>query len=243
MLRICALAVAGLLVLLLQPLGSVSAQEADEPIDPARLEAATKTVDYVFPSGTYARIMEQSMGTLTDSMLASTGSMPLRDIAAISGMDPAEIEAMGDTTLDQVMEILDPAYEERMQITMKVMSQEMTGLMAQFEPAFQDGLAKAYARRFDVAQLGELNSFFATPTGKAYAAESMIIMTDPEVMKKMQEIMPQVMKEMPMMMSKLTDATADLPARKKPEDLSPEDKERLAELLGVPVEEIGQQEE
>src|SRR3546814_3041507 len=50
------------------------------------------------------------------------------------------------------------------------------------EPPMRDGLAKAYARKFTGAQLTDLNSFLATPTGKLYAGEWMALQADPEVM-------------------------------------------------------------
>lgn len=219
---------------------SLSAQAAPltEP-DPVRLEAAQVTVAHIFPSGTYARIMKRTMDGVMGTMMDSFGDLLLRDLAAVGGKSPDELEKMGEGTLKEMMEILDPAYDQRMRLTMQVMSQEMTTLMTQFEPSFQDGLARAYAKRFTVAQLNELNSFFSTPTGQAYAAESMVIMTDPEVMKKMTEIMPAMMKQMPAITQKLKDAMAGLPEPRKPEDLSPEEKARLAELLGVPVEKLG----
>ena len=219
---------------------SLSAKETQpaEP-DPVRLEAAQATVKHVFPSGTYARIMERTMDGVMDATMDSIGEMPLRDLAAIGGKSPEELEKMGKGTLKEMLAIVDPAYDQRMHLTMQVMSQEMTTLMTRFEPAFQDGLARAYAKRFTVAQLDELNSFFETPTGRAYAAESLVIMTDPEVMKKMTEIMPAMMKQMPAITQRMKQAMAGLPGPRKPEDLSPEEKARLAELLGVPVEKLG----
>lgn len=209
-------------------------------IEPARLEAATSTIGYIFPPGTYARIMDRTMNSIMDTMMDSVGDLPMRDLARMGGLDSEELEGLGEGTLKEMLSIIDPAYDERMRVTMQVVSKEMTGLMDKFEPAFRDGLARAYAKRFTVQQLSELNAFFATPTGNAYATESMVIMTDPEVIQKMTEIMPLMMKEMPDIGKKLVDATAGLPKPRRPEDLSPAEKQRLSELLGVPVEKIGQ---
>jgi hypothetical protein len=121
----------------------------------------------------------------------------------------------------------------------RVMMAEMGTLMADFEPAIRDGLARAYAKRFTPKQLGELNRFFATPTGKAYAADSMVIFMDPEVMTAMTQAMPVMTKQMPAIMSKVEAATADMPPARKPEELNPEERSRLAELLGVPEDQIG----
>ncbi len=221
--------------------GAASAQterpvaEAADPIASDRLAAARQTVAAVFPEGTYARLMERSMGAVMDSMMDTLGEIPLRDITAATGETPEQLEQLGEGTLQEMLAILDPAYEERMEVTMKVMADQMSDLMGQFEPAFQDGLARAYARRFDTAQLAELNAFFATPTGSAYASEPMLLFADPEVMGRMREVMPAMMKQMPRITKALTEATAHLPKPRKPEDLSPAEREELEALLGTPA--------
>src|SRR3546814_18844746 len=48
-------------------------------------------------------------------------------------------------------------------------------------PGLFDAMARAYARRFTVAQLGEIETFFRTPTGRIYVTESMNIMSDPDI--------------------------------------------------------------
>jgi len=222
-----------------QPYENLPPQE--EQINPARLEAARTTVGHVFPEGTYARIMKRTFDSTMNMVTDSIGKMPLRDLAAISGKSVGELEAMDDSTLEEMMAILDPAFEERMRLVFDVMSKEMAKLMTRFEPSFRDGLVNAYARRFTTDELVEMNGFFATPTGQTYAAESMIIMTDPEVMAKIQEFMPVMMQEMPNWTAKLMEASSDLPSPRKPEELNDTEKARLAELLGVPVEEIARQ--
>ncbi len=213
------------------------AQAADrateaQAVDPLRLAAAKVTVGHLLPPGTFARVMQQSMDTMMGPMMDSVDSMSLRDIARMTGRPEADLQKMGEGSLKDMMAILDPHYEERMRLTMEVMTGEMTRMMETFEPAFQDGLARAYARRFSTRQLGELNAFFSTPTGAIYAAESMVIMTDPEVAKKMQELIPEMMKQMPVMMGALEAATAHLPKPRKEKDLTPAEKRKLEELVG-----------
>lgn len=222
--------------------GAAFAQDnAAAASDPARLKVARATVDYIFPTGTYARIMKEAMGGMMDKMMEGVGKMPLRDIAAVGGVPEEKIQKLGDGTLKEIMAIYDPRYEERMQLTMRVMSDEMTKLMTEFEPAIREGLVEAYASRFNADQLGELNRFFATPTGTAYAADAMTIFMDPAVVGKMTEMMPAIMKRMPAIAGTMTKATASLPAPRKLEDLTSPERERLASLLGVPVDELGQQ--
>lgn len=215
----------------------IAQAETTAPIAPDRLNAAKQTVAAVFPNGTYARLMEASMGSVMDNVMGSIGDLPLRDLIAATGATQEELDKLGEGTLQEMMAILDPVYEERMKVTMKVMSDQMSAMMTQFEPAFQDGLARAYARRFDTRQLAELNTFFATPTGAAYANESMLLFTHPEVMGKMTEIMPAIMKQMPQIMQAMTEATAHLPQPRKPADLTPAELEKLEALMGAPFPE------
>src|SRR5690606_39986387 len=52
-------------------------------------------------------------------------------------------------------------------------------VLADMEPPMRTGMAKAYARKFSGAQLTDLNTFLATPTGQLYAGEWMALQADP----------------------------------------------------------------
>lgn len=207
--------------------------------DPTRLAAAKQTVDYVFPAGTYARMMGETMDKMMDSILDTTMRMPLKNLAGVGGVATDEI---GEGSLAEMMEIYDPAYKERMRLSTRAMMTEMSTLMSRFEPEIRSGLASAYAKRFDTAQLEDLNGFFATPTGRAYAADSYIIMMSPEVMEKMQTFMPEMMREMPAIMEKVKGAIEQLPKPRTYPDLSDAEKAKLAKILGISLEELEEKE-
>lgn len=217
-------------------LATVSPALAAEPVaaaaaaDPARLAAAKKTVDFVWPLGTYARIMNGTMDKMMDAILDSTMKLPVKDLAGISGVDT---DKLGTASLAEIMEIYDPAYKERMRLSTRAMMSEMGAMMTEFEPEIRDGLSSAYASRYDAKQLGELNAFFATPTGTAYAADSYLIMMSPEVMAKMQAFMPKMMEKMPAIVEKVKTATDALPKQRKYADLSNAEKDKLAKVLGL----------
>lgn len=200
------------------------------PADPARLAAARQTVDYVFPPGTYARVMNGTMDRIMDTMMDSMVRMPVKSFAGMTGLDTSKL---GSGTLAEIMQIYDPAYKQRMQITTRTMMGDMIGMMTQFEPDIREGLAQAYAAKFEAKQLAEMNAFFATPTGKAYAADSYVIMMSPQVMERMQAFMPKMMQQMPAMVEKVKAATANLPAPRKYSELSEAEKGQLARLLGI----------
>lgn len=203
--------------------------------DPARITAARKTVDYVFPLGTYARLMNGTLDKMMDSIMDSTMKLPLKQLAGLSGVNT---EKLGEASMEEIMQIYDPAFKQRMQISTRTMMNEMIPLMTQVEPDIRDGLTQAYAGRYTTAQLGELNTFFATPTGKAYAADSYLVMMSPEVMAKMQGFVPKLMEQMPAIVEKVKAASATLPEPRAYADLSKGEKTRLAKLLGVSEDQL-----
>ncbi|GAA4770801.1 hypothetical protein GCM10023219_16890 [Stakelama sediminis] len=182
------------------------ATPAAAPVDPARLAAARPVVDQIWPLGTYARIMHATMNTIIKSSLASMYDIKPSDI------DPdAEKKAGDDKSIGELATDKDPAFKKRMDITMKVMFDEMAKLMTEIEPQVRVALAHAYARKFSVAQLDDLHRFFATPTGAVYAHDSMTMMMGPDMMQAMKSFTPRLIKQMPEIMKKVEAATKDLP--------------------------------
>jgi hypothetical protein len=179
------------------------------PVDPARLAVARQTADYVWPLGTYQRMMS---GPMMDGLIQSILSMKLSDImppgmAGAKGVDPKDANA----TLNDMVGKGDPYFQERIRVATRVIATEMAPVFATIEPAMRDGLAHAYARRFTVEQLNEMNRFFATPVGRAYASESMLIMMDPDVIQNMIKTAPALMQAMPQISAKLEAAEKQLP--------------------------------
>ena len=184
------------------------------PTDPVRLAAAKPVIDLVWPMGTYARVMNTMMDQIAQGAMAQMFNMKPEDL--VPGMGAKPPAKPGDKpsdsqTLGQMAAKNDPYFQQRMQITMHVMGEEMGKLMTEIEPGVRDALAHAYARRFTVTQLNDLDRFFATPTGHAYAADSMTLMMSPDMMQAMQSFMPRMLKALPDMMVKVAAATKDLP--------------------------------
>jgi hypothetical protein len=207
--------------------------EAAPQIDPARMAAARVTVDHIFPLGTYARLMGAPMDKMMQNLMGGMGQMPVRELAAMSGANAAELAKLNKTTVNDIMAIYDPAYQQRMTIVMHTMIGQMSGLMSQIEPGIREGLAQAYANRFTADQLADMNRFFDTPSGHAYADNAMALQMDPAVMAKMQGFMPMMVKQMPEIMKKVEEATATLPKPRKWQDMTPAQRKELARLLGV----------
>jgi hypothetical protein len=204
----------------------------------ARIPAAEQVVARIFPPGTYARMMNDTMKPMMDNIMGSFMDAPMSEIAKLSGLPADQLPQMGEGSLREVMAILDPAFEERTRLMSGVTMQLVSDMMVEIEPSYRAGLARAYASRFTEAELADMAAYFATPTGAKYAAESMLINTDPQVMSTMNEMMPTMMRLMPDMMAKAKEAEAQFPPPRSFSDLSPAEQARLAELLGTSVEEL-----
>ena len=203
------------------------------PPDAARLAVAKSLAARMMPDGTFELLMRSSMDGVMRSLSNSMLDMPLRSIAKMVGEDPARIKALSPGTMRDLMAVFDPAFEQRMQIMSKVVGTELGRFMTTLEPSFRDGLAEAYAERFDLKQLNEIKAFFATPTGSAFASQLMTTQTDPAFMRRMQDVMPKMMQIMPGIMQQVAAATASLPKAKKAEDLTAADKAKIAQLMGI----------
>lgn len=127
-----------------------AAQEAESQsvaMAPARLEAAQKTVNYLFPLGTYERMMKGTMDQMMDQMMKSMGNMRMGDLAGAGGVARGDMpDGMGEKTLAEMATEMDPAYEERTKISTKVIMDEMVDLMITMEPAVREALTNIYAR-------------------------------------------------------------------------------------------------
>ena len=131
-----------------------------------------------------------------------------------------------------------PVILRRNAIASDVMMEMMGDVMKRIEPSYREGLARAYAVRFAPSDLAELERFFQTPVGSRYAAESMLIYADPQVMAAMNEVMPAVLEMMPAMMEQMQQRMEGLPEPRALSDLSDAELQRLSALLGVPAEEL-----
>ena len=181
-----------------------------------QLAAARPVIEKLWPLGTYRRMMDGTMSKIMDSIVTSMFDMPAADVVNSVDTRGKAGQAVGTRSLGEVAQAGDPALRERMTITMDVMMREMIPLMEAMEPTIRDNLTSIYARRFTAAQLADMATFFATPSGSAYAQQSMMLFMDPEIVGSMQKLAPEMMKAMPGIITKIEAATAHLPAPRKP---------------------------
>jgi hypothetical protein len=153
------LALASVPVVTAAQVAQPSAAPTATEVDPARLALARRVVDTIMPPAT----REQMMGAMLTPMMANLrqGMSQNPDFAKMMGSDP-QIAA---------------AFERYMQ---RQQNQSIEMIRASL-PQMATAMSRAYARRFDVTQLAEIERFFQTSTGRAYMQASMTIMADPDV--------------------------------------------------------------
>ena len=132
--------------------------EALTPAQEARLPQAEAVVARIFPEGTYARLMDETMEPMMNAIMGSMKQVPLAQLRAIGGMDQSDLAEMGDARLGDIIAILDPAYEERSAVFSHIIVEMVGDLVGGIAPSSRAGLARAYAVRFARSALVELGA-------------------------------------------------------------------------------------
>jgi hypothetical protein len=198
----------GLALALVLPCPAMAQAVPQATPDPARMAVADKVVVKLVPQGTYLRMMRDAFPQMMDAMIARMSGMTAADLG--------EKDKSGKT-LEQLAAEKDPAFRERMTILTRVMGEEMGKLMDGLEPRVRVALGKSFARRFTLQQLNDLDAFFATPSGSAFAKDYLLTFMDPEMMQEMSAATPEIMRAMPAIMQRVEKETAHLPPPPKSE--------------------------
>ena len=204
----------------------------------ARLPAATAIVATMMPEGFYGEIMRDMMEKTMRPMMAMF-SEPDFILASRLTLDEAALADLSDAEKQELLTMLDSAWDQRADTMVDALVSNMGGAFAAVEPPVRAGLAKAYAVRFDEAQLADISAFFATPTGGEFARQSMALFADPQVMGATMEAMPEMIGSFTEMETAMEAALESLPAERDYADLSMAQRARMADLLGVEPDALG----
>jgi hypothetical protein len=178
--------------------------------DPARLALARTSVQAMWPEGAYGQMMTSFMGGIFDRVM----QMKKSDLAALDSKakkTTAAAASSPDLSLHDQAVAKDPYFDKRMTAMRDAAGEELGKLSAIIDPRVRDGLARSMARRFDARQLNDINAFFATPSGRALAGQSMQLWVDPDMLRSLFGAMPEMIKLMPDMMQKVKAADDKFP--------------------------------
>ena len=211
------------------------------PIDPARLTLAQRTTAALIPNGSIEKMVDNLYGKMFKTIMGEFGGQSDLLLSIKTGVETEQIAALDEATKGKVADMFDPHRKERDEQITRVIKPLISEALADMEPPMRDGLAKAYARKFTGAQLTDLNSFLATPTGNLYASEWMALQADPEVMVA-------VIKAVPPLVTKFIDRAPEiekdlkeLPKEKQLSDFDDKQLGKLAKLMKVDVSVLKEQ--
>lgn len=204
----------------------------------ARVPAAQAVVLKLFPEGTYAKMMDETMKPMMDGLLGNIAGSPAIQLMELTGLAPSTLSGVDEAALAEAVALLDPNARARNAEIADMTLSLISDVVVKIEPSYRAGLARAYAVRFTEDELTDLAAYFETPVGSKYASESFLIFADPQVMSSMNEIMPSVMEAMPGMMGNIGEIAGKYPKGRTFSALNSEEQDKLAALLGVSIENL-----
>jgi hypothetical protein len=210
-----------------------------EPLTPeqqARLPQAETLIARLIPDGAMAEMSQVMFNSIIGPL---EGMMP-------SGAKPVVAERLGSEVAgrlseDQAAEVasmLDPAWEEREKRVKGLVPDTLAEIMGLMEPAMRKAMSELYAIRFTSAELADIGSFFATDTGAKYARESFSMTDDPRILAVSMEMMPALFGILGDMEQRMKARMADLPEPRSFDALGNKERNRVAALTGLSVEQI-----
>ncbi len=210
-------------------------------VPPAQLALAQQTTTALVPPGSLAKMLDNMYGKLFQGLMGEMGGMSDMMLSIKTGVESEKIAALDEKSKTAVADLLDPYRKQREEQVMKVVKPLITEVLGDIEGPMRNGMAYAYARKFSAAQLGEMNAFFATPTGKAYTSEWMALQADPEVMLAMVKAVPPLIGKYMDRAPAIEKDMKELPKEKQLSDLSDAEMSKLAKLLKVDVKVLKEQ--
>ncbi|MGB5483321.1 DUF2059 domain-containing protein [Parasphingorhabdus sp.] len=212
----------------------------DTPIAPELLEKGERVAGAIVPTGSYRKIMAGTFQQIIEPMMAGMDDIPLSTIAAFAGVSEEDITLKEGATLSDLMIIVDPYYKQRNRAMMAQITDILIDMSDDMEPPIRTGLARAYARRFSANELEAAAQFYETDSGAKIAGESLAIFASPEVMSASMEMMPKFMERLMGVIGEIAEGSGDLPPRRSFGDLSEDELDTMAELMGVDRESMAE---
>ncbi|MGN7998141.1 DUF2059 domain-containing protein [Sphingomonas sp. 22176] len=159
---------AALLIAVAAP-AEASAQTAPvaQAPEPARIAAAKALIAKVMPPERVDAMIDQMMRPMMENLRNAMAQTP--EMQAAFAKNP------------QAKAALDAFVDDELKHAIATTKESM--------PTMLDAMARAYARRFTVAQLNDVSAFFDTPSGKLYAEQSPTVMADPDILAAQRAVM------------------------------------------------------
>lgn len=185
--------------------------------DPARLAAARELSFKSFPKGAYG----EAMSGFVDGMAERVLSMSEADFAEMIPPTPPKKGEKAKAPpsqlpLRQALAAKDPMFDAKVAAGKAFARTMFVKFGDVMEPKFREGMARAMARRFDAAQIAEIDAFLATPTGAAFGRQMIGMWFEPDVMRGTFQAFPEMLKMMPGLMQDAAAVEQQMKAKPAP---------------------------
>lgn len=208
------------------------------PIEPARLMRAETTTAALIPPGSLEKMVDRLYGPMIDMAMAELETPSDTILSMKTGVESEQIAALEGSARAEIVQLLDPRRKEREEKILAVLRPILSEALSDMEAPMRAGLARAYAREYSAAQLDEINAFFATPTGRSFAGETMVLQSDPELILAMVRGLPPMVNKFMDKAPTLEAKFKDIPLPRTLADLDKAEMKRLAKLLNVDVADL-----
>lgn len=212
--------------------GKIFAAEPLTAEEEARLPLAVAMADHVFPAGSFAVVMEESMAPMMTAMMARLTDDPAVAVYNATGVPTEDLAALEEEDLQEALALFDPHYRARSERIGQMVVTLMGDLFEAIEPAYREGLSRAFATRFEAGEMEELIGFFRTPVGGKFARQSLLVQYDPQMLAIVEQLGPAMGEVMPGMLEEIVAIAEAYPEGRRFGELAAAEKARAARLLG-----------
>jgi hypothetical protein len=223
-----------------EAMGMMSAMFPTEPLtaeQETRLPQAQRIINRMIPEGTLGDMMGGMFDKMLGPILAATDAPAMGAVTKGIGASASAIDLTPEQSAE-LAALFDPAYVERHEREKALFPAIMRTMMTAMEPTMRKAMSELYAIHFSQTELDDIEAFFQTESGTAYARKSFTMSSDPRIIGATMEAMPQMMGAFADMERKMAEATADLPAPRSFADLSSAQQARVATLTGYSISEL-----
>ena len=226
------------------PAAAMEALGAMFPVEPltreqeARLPAATALVDRIIPAGTMGEMIGGMFSGFLGPLMAMDEARSTPPLAELLGVSDGRLASIDAEAAARAAAMLDPDWQLRQEREAEALPRAMNAMMTALEPALKAAMSEMYAVSFDDVELRDIDAFFATESGAAYARKSFTMASDPRYLGAMMQAMSVALAGMADMQAELEAATADLATPRSWHELEPSEQEKLAAVLGMSRDEL-----
>ncbi len=218
----------------------VAAELGIEPLtaeQEALLPQARRVVLLVMPEGSAGRMM----GGIGNGWMSGIALSERADAtsALSETLGYAYYNAdLNEGKAERALNILNPSWRERQETEARFIQDMVNQVWAPLAPVLREAMAELYAINFTAAQLEDIEAFYATETGQAFAAGSLQMANDPRLFAAMMQASELFENFTEPDMGAMEEALAALPRMRTYDELSEREHGLVGALLGLDQTEL-----